>query len=126
MWLLFQLDVILFSFLLLSSSSVFQSAAVSGGRNSISPPSPSPVRYALCSLCGSSVGLTQQVSIRSFLIIFKFAFAAHGWTVFLVLLIPRFIRLSIKFLSVKQNYIVKILDTFLNTMHNMWFCTSMA
>jgi hypothetical protein len=48
MWLLFQLDGILFGFLLLSSSSVFQSAAVPGGRNSISPPSPSPVRYAQC------------------------------------------------------------------------------
>jgi hypothetical protein len=45
MWLLFQLDGILFGFLLLSSSSVFQSAAVPGGRNSISPPSPSPVRW---------------------------------------------------------------------------------
>jgi hypothetical protein len=45
MWLLFQLDGILFGFLLLSSSTVFQSAAVPGGRNSISPPSPSPVRY---------------------------------------------------------------------------------
>jgi hypothetical protein len=47
MWLLFQLDGILFGFLLLSSSSVFQSAAVPGGRNSISPPSPSPVRKML-------------------------------------------------------------------------------
>jgi hypothetical protein len=45
MWLLFQLDGTLFGFLLLSSSSVFQSAAVPGRRNSISPPSPSPVRY---------------------------------------------------------------------------------
>jgi len=44
MGLLSQLDGILFGFLLLSSSSVFQSAAVPGGRNSISPPSPSPVR----------------------------------------------------------------------------------
>jgi hypothetical protein len=38
-------DVFQCSFLLLSSSSVFQSAVVPGGRNSISPPSPSPVRY---------------------------------------------------------------------------------
>jgi hypothetical protein len=45
MWLLFQLDGVLFGFLLLSSSSVFQSAAVPGGRNTNSPPSPSPVRY---------------------------------------------------------------------------------
>jgi len=43
MWLLFQLDEILFGFLLLSSSSFFQSSAVPGGRNFISPPSPSPV-----------------------------------------------------------------------------------
>jgi hypothetical protein len=47
MGLLFQLDGILFGFLLLSSSSVFQSAAVPGGRNSISPPSPSPVRQTV-------------------------------------------------------------------------------
>jgi hypothetical protein len=49
MWLLFQLDGILCGFLL-SSSSVFQSAAVPGGRNSISPPSPSPVRCTKGSL----------------------------------------------------------------------------
>jgi len=45
---LFQLDGILFGFLLLSSSSVFQSAAVPGGRNTISQPAQSPVRYASC------------------------------------------------------------------------------
>jgi hypothetical protein len=44
---LFQLDGILIGFLLLSSSSFFHSAVVPGGRNSISPPSPSPVRWAL-------------------------------------------------------------------------------
>lgn len=43
-WLLFQLDVFQFGFLLLSSSSVFQSTAVPGGRNSISQPAQSPVR----------------------------------------------------------------------------------
>jgi len=45
-WLLFQLDVFQFGFLLLSSSSVFQSAAVPGRRNSISQPAQSPVRWA--------------------------------------------------------------------------------
>jgi hypothetical protein len=44
-WLLFQLDGMLFGFLFLSSSSVFQSAAVPGGRNSISQPAQSPARY---------------------------------------------------------------------------------
>jgi len=43
-WLLFGLDGMLFGFLLLSSSSVFQSAAVPGRRNSISQPAQSPVR----------------------------------------------------------------------------------
>ena len=43
-WLLFQLDGMLFGFLLLSSSSVFQSAAVPGRRNAISQPAQSPVR----------------------------------------------------------------------------------
>jgi hypothetical protein len=41
---LFHLDVILFGFLLLTSSSVFKSVAVPAGRNSIATPSPSPVR----------------------------------------------------------------------------------
>ena len=41
-----QLDVILFTFLLLSSSSVFQSSSVPGGRNTNSRTSASPVRWA--------------------------------------------------------------------------------
>jgi hypothetical protein len=41
---LFQLDGILFGFLLLYSLSFFQSAAIPGGRNSISPSPPSAVR----------------------------------------------------------------------------------
>ena len=43
--LLFGLDGMLFGFLLLSSSSVFQSATVPGRRNSISQPAQSPARW---------------------------------------------------------------------------------
>jgi len=43
-WLLFGLDGMLFDFLLLSSSSVFQSAAVTGRRNTNSQPAQSPIR----------------------------------------------------------------------------------
>jgi hypothetical protein len=42
--LLFGLDVFQFGFLLLSSSSIFQSAAVPGRRNTISQPAQSPAR----------------------------------------------------------------------------------
>jgi hypothetical protein len=62
MWLLFQLDGMLFGFLSLSSSSVFQSAVVPGGRNSISPPSPSP-KTLLANIRVAQRGQTDKMSV---------------------------------------------------------------
>ena len=73
-----------------------------------------------CSLCTMFalrfiLGRTELFSSKSFFIIFKFAFAAHGWTVFLVIFISKVYLLGVKFIRLQKRYFIKRADTFLNT-----------